>query len=898
MAELKIDLIVDNKGSIQIQKFGIDAAKSFYQAVGPARELTSAVNSSSSSFSSFGKIAKSSLAIFSTYEVLQFAKSIGETVVQLDSLQRSFAGITGSQQQAVVEMEYLRQVSDKTGQNFYNLAGGYQQLTASTKGTNLEGKKTRDVFLAVSEAAAVLGLSQDQVDLSIRALGQMASKGQVQMEELKSQLGDHIPGAVQIAARALGVTTKELYDMSKRGDLLAEDVLPAIAAELHKMYGQAAQTAALESGQAAVNKLSEAWKDFKANIANSQMVIDTIWGIAGALQAVSKFSASKINIDVGIGVGGEGVKSLEYMTEREMQLKRVSFLQRDIAASEQEILRIQGNASRQGASGQQSKAIADLTEKIAASKKELTSLNKVVNNQSPFVTGEAAGKVNVAADAFGYLGFKMQGVREMSKSEREEYVKSHNEMLKYVETDEQAAKKRFDAAYAGARSEKERAEVTKKYEEELEEIKKRKGKAGESAAKKAAKEAEKEAAAYQATIERLLPLERAQREYSEDLAALDKMDPTHSTERYKTALANLNQELQDAVENSQKYAKAQEDAKMSAFESELNQKSTAIEISIAQGNLTDKSALPFQIDILQQKLKAYQDRLANMPKKTSEDISAWNSQAEAIQQTTLELARYQQQMRLLDTNESFKQGMIDWRESGPQEMADFYRTALPNALDSSADATSKLFRDLAQGNMTAGEAWRAFGQTVSDVIFDILQEMIKLEIKMAMINSMGASGGIGGFFSGLLGFGSSSSSWASSGTAFSDASQIASWMSFANGGIMSSAGPLPLRSYASGGIANSPQLALFGEGRMNEAYVPLPDGRSIPVTVSGGGSSDDETRGLLRDLITAVQAGGSTRIINAFDGDTMANAMNSSAGERVILNAIKRNPSAIRSMLR
>ncbi len=56
--------------------------------------------------------------------------------------------------------------------------------------------------------------------------------------------------------------------------------------------------------------------------------------------------------------------------------------------------------------------------------------------------------------------------------------------------------------------------------------------------------------------------------------------------------------------------------------------------------------------------------------------------------------------------------------------------------------------------------------------------------------------------------------------------------SFANGGIMSSSGSLPLKMYSKGGIANSPQLALFGEGSMNEAYVPLPDGRSIPVTMT------------------------------------------------------------------
>ncbi|MFZ9654546.1 MAG: tape measure protein [Limnohabitans sp.] len=58
---------------------------------------------------------------------------------------------------------------------------------------------------------------------------------------------------------------------------------------------------------------------------------------------------------------------------------------------------------------------------------------------------------------------------------------------------------------------------------------------------------------------------------------------------------------------------------------------------------------------------------------------------------------------------------------------------------------------------------------------------------------------------------------------------------FANGGIMTADGPVPLRTYARGGIANDPQLALFGEGSMPEAYVPLPDGRRIPVVMQGGG---------------------------------------------------------------
>jgi hypothetical protein len=56
---------------------------------------------------------------------------------------------------------------------------------------------------------------------------------------------------------------------------------------------------------------------------------------------------------------------------------------------------------------------------------------------------------------------------------------------------------------------------------------------------------------------------------------------------------------------------------------------------------------------------------------------------------------------------------------------------------------------------------------------------------------------------------------------------------FANGGVMTSSGPAPLKKYSQGGIANRPQLALYGEGSKPEAYVPLPDGRRIPVALQG-----------------------------------------------------------------
>lgn len=76
---------------------------------------------------------------------------------------------------------------------------------------------------------------------------------------------------------------------------------------------------------------------------------------------------------------------------------------------------------------------------------------------------------------------------------------------------------------------------------------------------------------------------------------------------------------------------------------------------------------------------------------------------------------------------------------------------------------------------------------------------------------------------------------------------------FANGGIMTPFGELPLHAYSSGGVANTPQMAIFGEGRMAEAYVPLPDGRTIPVTMRAPANSNRSTDDRMVEELKALR---------------------------------------------
>jgi len=68
-------------------------------------------------------------------------------------------------------------------------------------------------------------------------------------------------------------------------------------------------------------------------------------------------------------------------------------------------------------------------------------------------------------------------------------------------------------------------------------------------------------------------------------------------------------------------------------------------------------------------------------------------------------------------------------------------------------------------------------------------------------------------------------------------SAIGSIFGLANGGVVSGG----FRAFANGGTVTKPTLGLVGEGKYNEAVVPLPDGRSIPVMGATGSTENNVT---------------------------------------------------------
>ena len=147
----------------------------------------------------------------------------------METLQRGLKAVYGDARVAAQQIEFLKKTADNAGISVNDISKSFVQFSAAMKTSGFSLQVTQDLFKGITAEAANLGLSGEKVSDMLNALGQIASKGTVQLEELKNQLGDALPGALKRTADALGITLPELLELTSSGKLLADDVLPALA---------------------------------------------------------------------------------------------------------------------------------------------------------------------------------------------------------------------------------------------------------------------------------------------------------------------------------------------------------------------------------------------------------------------------------------------------------------------------------------------------------------------------------------------------------------------------------------------------------------------------------------------------------------------------------------------
>ncbi|CTX09258.1 tape measure protein [Escherichia coli] len=256
-------------GSMDSSKFNEKLTQlnaSVREAIAKAKGHTStSINNTSDAFNNLASNAiKLSGAFYSVMGALNAYKAIMNAGLKRDSAQRAAKFVLGDK--ASEAETFIRGLADKTGLNISEGLSSYAKFAAGAQGS-MSQEQTQELFGNATAMSRLMGLSNDELNGILKAFEQMASKGKIQAEELRGQLGDRMAGAFKLFAEALGMTATELDKAMKDGKILSSDTLPKVAKQMGLMIDKAGGWAEVaKSTQTALGKLANNWDDTMVKI--------------------------------------------------------------------------------------------------------------------------------------------------------------------------------------------------------------------------------------------------------------------------------------------------------------------------------------------------------------------------------------------------------------------------------------------------------------------------------------------------------------------------------------------------------------------------------------------------------------------------------------------------------
>lgn len=260
--------------------------QSLRETLSKFNKTTSKNNHSENASNSLDVLATSAIkagtAIYSFQTALEAYKKVMEIGLKKEASQRAAQFVLGDEG-AKRATEFVKNLANNTGVDQIETLSSFAKFSAGAGDMNADQKES--LFSNVIGTSRLMGLSTDEINGILKAFEQMASKGKIQAEELRGQLGDRMAGAFQLFARSLGMTTEELDKAMKDGKVLSKDVLPKVSAEMGRMIDKAGGwEKIINSTQTQLGRLSNSWNN------NLALMFD------GSQEGLTDFTRSLTNL--------------------------------------------------------------------------------------------------------------------------------------------------------------------------------------------------------------------------------------------------------------------------------------------------------------------------------------------------------------------------------------------------------------------------------------------------------------------------------------------------------------------------------------------------------------------------------------------------------------------------
>ena len=175
---------------------------------------------------------------------------------QLVASNTALEAVSGSAEGYASNLKFLEDLTQEQGRNMRDVAPQFNSILASAQGA-IGNEGTQDLFRGVMKYGTVMGLDQESMKGSLRAISQMFSKDKIQAEEAQGQLAERLPAAMQLLAQANGTDVKGLREQMQKGSLDPKKILPQMAKIMEELAEKnGAYAKALESTRVAQGRMN------------------------------------------------------------------------------------------------------------------------------------------------------------------------------------------------------------------------------------------------------------------------------------------------------------------------------------------------------------------------------------------------------------------------------------------------------------------------------------------------------------------------------------------------------------------------------------------------------------------------------------------------------------------
>jgi len=757
-------------------------------------------------------------------QVGMLRQAIGDTATyasEITKLNIALKGITKTSQEYSDAQNAINSISKSLNVPISDATSAFTRLSASVIGAGGNVNDAEIVFKGITTAMKATGRSTADVQGAILAMSQVFSKGKLSSEELSGQLGERLPGAVTSFAKATNRTLPQLQKDLENGVVGLNDVLK-FGIALQIQYGETAAKVANSSEEAGA-RMTVAFDELKLAIGSAFQPIgadfqDSITEMAKA--AVSAFKIFKEKIDqlnksIANLIGNDNLKGLQFffktivlealaavdpLTKIYLNLQRIKeFVPKGDPNLTQQQLAGTGMAGRYaipvkppsnlpGPGGKNDDAETKRRAKEAADLKELLATNEIQKRYD----AEQLTRLKT-------LSVVRDRINNILATETEETKKNNVERLKKLRL------QALDLEYANKASEL----VANT----------------EIALKRTESDSNKQIAQAKAAGIN----QKARSDYS-------KLE-LEFKEKSKEIESGVTKELTNQIEEKQKFLK-ELDKEIKLYGQSGDQAKEEMELRMRM-----RGAKPRELEAAledaatrrqNKKLRDQAEQEFKGKGFTGDDLTLRLQQIDEVgtkllqnAEATRQLKQQIEDLNATDITQGIRNGVTSYLES--------IGTLSENIKGVTGSALQGLGDQLANFVTTGKTSFADLANSIIKDMIRITTQQLIMKPLLGVLGSIFPGGGAGAIAGGGTYGAAASSSIFSAGTgaAFGGGSL------FAKGGIMTAMGPMPLKKYARGGVATGPQMALYGEGSQNEAYVPLPDGKRIPVAMQGssGGST-------------------------------------------------------------